>query len=523
MLKTILAVGLSLGTGLTTQAVSASDAGPRASTDQLIIRLKDDGLRRVQAVHRDDAIAGIPLPDGRPLTFVRRFNGSGIVVRLPAPVSLEEAQGIAEQLAGNPTVASAQPNKRMYPAVIPDDEFFLPGTAPFPLGQWHLFEDTAGIRMQSAWDRETGSSSIVIAQLDTGILPHSELDPARVLNGYDFITDIDTANDGDGRDPDPTDPGDATLDDECAPGVLGQASSWHGLAVAGVMVAESNNATDIAGMDFAANLLPARVLGKCGGAVSDVIDAIRWAAGLPVAGIPDNPTPARVINLSLSGAGLCSAEEQAAINDAVNAGAVVVAAAGNEGVDVATISPANCANVITVGAVARDGSRASYMNSGEEVDLSPPGGDGEGLEADGILTLYNNGLTEPSTDTLAEIQGTSFTAAQTSAVAALMWAASAKANVTLTPGMIEELLRRTARPFPDSSCDTSLCGQGILDADAALAAAADPAAILGGTVGGSDGGGGGGCVLVANTHRGFDPLFLLLLMAAVGRWHYRRR
>ena len=104
-----------------------------------------------------------------------------------------------------------------------------------------------------------------------------------------------------------------------------------------------------------------------------------------------------------------------------------------------------------------------------------------------------------------------------------MWAASAEANVTLSPGMIEELLRRTARPFPDSSCDTSLCGQGILDADAALAAAADPAAILGGTVGGSDGGGGGGCVLVANTHRGFDPLFLLLLMAAVGRWHYRRR
>lgn len=514
MLKHVLAVGLSLGVGLANYPLSAADSDPRSSTRQLIVRLKEDGLRRIQAARRNDAVADIRLADGRPLSFIRHFNGNGMVVRLPADVSLEEAQRIAEQLAENPVVASAQPDKRVYPALVPVDRFYLPGTDPFPDGQWHLFEDTAGMRMPTAWDQETGSGSIVIAQLDTGIISHRDLDPARILAGYDLISDPDTANDGDGRDPDPTDPGDATVDGECADGLPGEPSSWHGLAVAGVMVAESDNLTDIAGIDFAARLLPVRVLGKCGGAVSDVVDAIRWAAGLPVAGVPDNPTPARVINLSLSadGNGSCSFEEQAAINDAVTAGALVVVAAGNEDKDVATVSPANCDNVITVAAVDRDGSRASYMNFGEEVDLSGPGGDGNGPNADGILTLFNTGSTLPAADTLAEIQGTSFTTAQTSAVAALMWAANGS---ELTPGMIQEILRRTTRAFPDSSCNTNICGSGILDADAALAAARDPASVLTASV---NSGGGGGCVLVANRSARFDPLLVLLLIAAGLRW-----
>jgi serine protease len=514
MLKKFLTVGLSLCVGLISYPPSAADPDPRASTHQLIVRFEADSLRPIQAVRGNDTVPDIRLPDGRPISFVRHFNGNGMVVRLPVDVSLEEAQRIAEQLAQNPAVASAQPDKRMYPALVPIDP-------EFP-NQWHLFEDTAGIRMPAAWDQETGSGSVVIAQLDTGIIPHPDLNPARILAGYDLITDAVTANDGDGRDPDPTDPGDATLDDECGVGVPGEASSWHGLAVTGVMVAESDNATDIAGIDFAARLLPVRVLGKCGGAISDVVDAIRWSAGLPVAGVPDNPVPAKVINLSLSGAGSCSFEEQVAINDAVNAGAVVVVAAGNEATDVASISPANCDNVVTVGAVGRDGSRASYMNAGEEVDLSGPGGDGDVPNADGILTLFNTGSTVPVADTLAEIQGTSFTTAQASAVAALMWAASSAANVTLDPAMIQEILRRTARAFPDSSCAPGLCGQGILDAEAALAAAVDPTSVLSANVN-IGGDGGGGCAIVVNASSRFDPLFVVLLMAAGLRWCRRYR
>ncbi len=523
MLKNFMVLALSLGICLSNEWLAAAESDPRTSTRQLIVRLKDDGWRRIQALHRDDIVPEIRLPDGRQLALVRPFNANGMVVRLPAAVSLEEAQRIAEQLAENPVVASAQPDKRMFPALVPDDRFYLPGSDPFPDGQWNLFEDTAGIRMQAAWDRQTGSANIVIAQLDTGIVPHRDLDPARILAGYDLISDPETANDGDGRDPDPSDPGDATLDDECGAGTPGEASSWHGLAVAGVMVAESNNAVDIAGVDFAARLLPVRVLGKCGGAVSDVVDAIRWAAGLPVAGVPDNTTPAKVINLSLSGDGICSVEEQAAINDAVNAGAVVVVAGGNEATDVANISPANCDNVVTVGAVTRDGSRASYANAGEEIDLSAPGGDGEGVIADGILTLFNSGSTAPGADRLAEIQGTSFTTAQTSAVAALMWAAGSDAGVTLNSGMIQEILRRTARAFPDSSCNPSLCGQGLLNADAALAGAADPKSVLGAT---ANPGGGGGCVLADEASSRFDPVFVLLLLTAglyTGRRYSKRK
>lgn len=505
MLNNVLAVGLSLCVGLASYPLSAADPDPGASTRQLIVRLKDNDLRRVQAVRRNDSVPELRLPDGRPLSFIRRFNGNGMVVSLPAEVSLEEARRIAEQLAENPAVASAQPDKRVYPAMalVPNDPEFT--------NQWHLFEDTAGIRMPAGWGQETGSGSIVIAQLDTGIIPHPDLNPARILAGYDLITDADTANDGDGRDSDPTDPGDATLANECGVGVPGEASSWHGLAVAGVMVAESDNATDIAGIDFAARLLPVRVLGKCGGAISDVVDAIRWSVGLPVAGVPDNPTPAKVINVSLSGVGSCSSEEQIAIDAAVNAGAVVVVAAGNEATDVANISPANCGNVVTVGAVGRDGSRASYMNIGEEVDLSGPGGDGDVPNADGILTLFNTGSTVPVADTLAEIQGTSFTTAQVSAVAALMWAAN---GTELNPRMIQEILRSTTRVFPDSSCDTSICGSGILDANAALAAALDDPASVFAAATANTSGGGGGCALVANGSSRFDPLFVLLLMAA---------
>jgi serine protease len=131
------------------------------------------------------------------------------------------------------------------------------------------------------------------------------------------------------------------------------------------MAATSDNASGIAGIDFAARILPVRVLGKCGGLVSDIIDAIRWAAGLPVSGVPVNNNPAQVINLSLAGPGACSSAEQLAINDAVNAGAVVVVAAGNEGLNVKNYSPASCKNVVTVGAVARDGGITTYMNRGD--------------------------------------------------------------------------------------------------------------------------------------------------------------
>jgi serine protease len=531
MLKRIIVLGLSLCAAASVFPVLATDQGARLDTRQIILRLKDDGVRHIQAVRSSEVVPGITMPDGRPLTLVRQFDGNGLVLRLPEAVSLQEAQAIAARLVADSSVISAQADKRMYPTLEPSDPGYLPGDVLPPdnilSGQWNLFEDAGGIRMETAWDRETGSPAGIIAQLDTGIIQHRDLDRDRILDGYDFITDIATANDGDARDPDPADPGDATVADECEPGLPGTNSSWHGLSVASIMVAKSNNIFDIAGIDFAASLQPVRVLGKCGGSVSDVADALRWAAGLSVAGVPENPAPARVINMSLSGAGNCTQEEQNAINAAVDAGAVVIVSAGNEDVDVATQSPANCQNVVTVGATLRDGSRAPYTNSGDEVDLSAPGGqtsnsdpnDPDGLnDPRGILVLTNSGTINADLlgGTTRRIAGSSFSTSQVSAVASLILAV----NSSLSSGQVREILRRTTRAFPDASCNTNTCGSGILDADAALAGAADPTSVLGSRA--NLGGGGGGCAFAATAASGFDPLFLLLVILVARRCWQKR-
>ncbi len=494
---------LPLGAGFAVPALTAQADGLTrpGATDQLIVHLRDTGGPRIAAAPADP-VAGLTLPDGTPLTFVRRLDSGALVVRLPAKVSQARAEALVAALSQNPSVEAAQVDRRFYPALVPND--------PQYARQWHLFEDTAGIRLQDAWDRETGSADVVIAVIDTGILPHAELASARILPGYDFISDVFTANDGDGRDPDPVDAGDAVLAGECDAATndppADKPSSWHGLLVTGIMAATADNGSDIAGVNFASRILPLRVLGKCGGQVSDIIAAIRWAAGLPVSGVPANPTPARVINLSLAGAGNCSREEQDAINDAVAAGALVVVAAGNDGRDAASYSPANCANVMVVGALARDGSRASYTNVGSVVDLVAPGGDGP-ADTDDILSLWNDGVTTAGADILASTQGTSFTTAQVSGVAALMWAV----NSTLEPGQVHDILRLTTRDFPDASCNTSLCGTGLLDASAALAGAADPTSVLPASIAGG-GGGGGGCTLGAETAT--DPLLLWLALIA---------
>ena len=532
MIKRIMVLGLSLCAAAGVFQVSAADQGAKYDTQQIIVRLKDDGVRRIQAARRNEAVAGISLPDGTPLTFVRPFDGNGMVLRLPEAVSLQEAQAIAARLVAAGSVASAQADKRVYPTLVqPDDPLYRP-PGGVDSGQWNLFEDTGGIRMETAWDLGTGSAAVVIAQLDTGILSHLDLDPNgdRVLSGYDFfsggMSNLNTELDNDfilgdpvGRDNNPTDPGDATVDDECEPGMPGEDSSWHGLSVASIMVAESNNGIDMAGIDFAARLLPIRVLGKCGGSVSDVVDAIRWAAGFTVDGI-QNPTPARILNLSLSGDGACTFEEQAAINDAVSVGAVVIVSAGNEDVDVATQSPANCQNVVVVGATLRDGSRAPYTNSGEEVDLSAPGGlTPNNSPNDGIRVLSNSGATIAGLDIIGRIAGSSFSTAQVSAVASLMLAV----NGSLTSSQIQDILRLTTRAFPNvtfpnENCNTTACGSGILDADAALAGAADPTSVLGIRANTS---GGGGCT-VAAAASGFDPV-LLLLMVFAASWCWQKR
>jgi len=283
--------------------------------------------------------------------------------------------------------------------------------------QWHYFDKLGGIELPSAWDVTVGSSDMVVAVVDTGILPHPDIS-GRVLSGVDLISDASMANDGSGRDSDPTDAGDWTgPSDSCYQGSTTE-SSWHGTHVAGTIAADTANKLGVAGINWKAKILPVRVLGKCGGYMSDIADGIRWAAGGSVKGVPNNTHPAKVINLSLGGRGSCTSTFQNAVDFARSKGAVVVVAAGNSStnMDFSPFVPASCAGVITVGAGNKFANKSYYSNYGADVDIMAPGGDSNG----GILSLGNSGATVAGAYTFKTMMGTSMAAPHVSGVASLI-------------------------------------------------------------------------------------------------------
>jgi serine protease len=304
----------------------------------------------------------------------------------------------------------------------------------------------------------------VVAVIDTGYRPHADL-AANILPGYDFITSAVVGNDGNGRDADASDPGDGVNAGECGTGQLAQNSSWHGTHVSGTIAGLTNNGVGVSGIAFGAKVLPVRVLGKCGGFTSDIADAIIWASGGTVPGVPANLTPARVINMSLGGSGACDAASQNAISSARSRGTVVVVAAGNSNANASNASPANCSGVVAVGAVGRTGARSYYSNFGTLVDVSAPGGDQTTGTANGILSTLNTGTRAPGADSYAYYQGTSMATPHVAGVAALMLSV----KPSLTPDQVEAMLKSSARPLP-VACSLG-CGAGIVDANAAVNAA----------------------------------------------------
>jgi serine protease len=397
----------------------------------------------------------------------RAMSGDAHVMRLPAAMQLNDVKAIAEKLSADPNVMYAEPDAKRFAFAQPNDPHFANGN------QWHFDDPLGGINLPAAWDVTTGNASVTVAVVDSGILPHADL-AGRTVSGYDFISNATKANDGSGRDSDPTDPGDWVTGAETTAasgpffGCDVTWSTWHGTFVAGIIGAASNNAMGVAGVNWNSKILPVRVLGKCGGYLSDIADGIRWAAGLSVPGVPANANPAKVINLSLGSIDACSPSEQSAISAALAQGAVVVTAAGNENVDASLSAPGNCTGVINVAATDHDGSRASYSNKGGGVTVSAPGGD-----IGNIYSTTNLGAMSPTTDDyqgFGEV-GTSFAAPHVSGVASLMFSV----NPSLTPTQVKTIIRDTVRAFPTTStygpqyvCDTATCGAGIVDAAAAV-------------------------------------------------------
>lgn len=344
---------------------------------------------------------------------------------------------------------------------VEEDTFIRPLNEPNDAlyeAQWSLHQDVTGIDADEAWQLSTGVGAIV-AVLDTGYTDHNDYNASLINTGYDFISDPEIAIDGNGRDSDAFDEGDADPDNDCGFGESN--SSWHGSHVAGIVAASADNRLGIAGVAYDAQVLPIRVIGKCGGFSSDIADAIRWAAGGSVDGIPNNTAPAQVINLSLGGRGICNTITQEAIDFALDQGSTVIVAAGNEATEAATSTPANCDGVITVAATNRAGERANYSNFGEIVDIAAPGGEIINNPRDGILSAVNQGDTSPEGDSFAYYIGTSMAAPHVAGVAALLYSL----NPNLTGKMVERLLKASITPFP-SECEG--CGVGIVNANAAV-------------------------------------------------------
>lgn len=494
------------------RSLTAADADPVGGP--VIVQLRAGGtLQRAQGANAGataltQRVRGLAQRQGLTLEVGAAVGARSQVVRASG---LRRSE-LLRRLAADPEVEFAEPDRPMRAHAAPNDPRYTAVAAnPGPVvGQWYLRSPNsttptpvAASDFEGAWAITQGSADIVVAVLDTGVRPdHPDL-LGKLLPGYDFVSTTSVGNDGNGRDPDPSDPGDwvtqADIDagrvaSTCTP----ESSSWHGTLTTALVGAATQNAIGMAGAGRHVRVLPVRVLGKCGGFTSDIAAAMKWAAGISVPGVPDNSHPAKVINLSLGGPDSCSETYRLAVNEVLARGVVVVASAGNDGLAIG--EPANCSGVIGVAGVRHEGTKNGFSDLGPEVTVSAPGGNcvsDTGPCLYPILSASNTGTQGPAassyTGSGADASfGTSFAAPLVSATAALL----ASVRPGATPAQIRAWIQNGTRAFPtppgstltecrapstveqgECICTTTTCGAGMLDAAAAVALAASGATV----------------------------------------------
>lgn len=486
-------------------------------TDQIIVKWRESKAT-VAKSSLTQRSSKLTTTAGVALQHKRTGWGSTEIYKLDRMMAKAEMQSVLDRLNADPDVEYAVPDRRRFAQQLPSD--------PMVAGQWYLQStEISATRTDQAWDITTGSSSTIVAVLDTGVRPeHPDLN-GKLLPGYDFISEPVVANDGDGgnpadnsdRDADPTDTGDFVSSSDRT-GVLANCdigtSSWHGTRVSSLIGGATNDGVGMAGLGWDTQILPVRVLGKCGGRDSDIVDAMAWAAGLLAIDGVVNPNPAKVINLSLGGDGTCTPNYQNAVNQITAAGVVIVASVGNQAGPVGT--PANCDGVLGVSGLRQAGTKVGYSSLGPGADIGAPAGNCVNLAPNNfytadlpcvfqIMAATDRGLTGPTgfgyTQQVSSTSegtgpnfGTSFSAPLVSGAVALLHSV----NPSLSAQQYSAVITGTATPFPTTSttttdicrvptnvvqgteciCTTATCGAGMLNTAAAVNALAAPFGVI---------------------------------------------
>ena len=477
---------LTIGADMATAAVAADAPGILSSQremvpDQIIVRFKDDvktaaSINSTFAQYASDtgltALAGSPEREMLFSLDALKFQAYSNKTYDVRQKSYEGKSGdntekarilntllAIKELRNQPNVLSAEPNYivRSY-STAPND--------PHYGYQWNL----PMINLPETWDATKGSNDVIVAVVDSGvIMDHSDLKDRLTGTGYNFVK-------SDGLGPNPNDPGDK----ESGTG----RSSFHGTHVAGIIAAGTNNGIGVAGVTWNTKIMPVRVIGAGGsGTTYDMLQGIRYAAGLSNDSKTTPSKHADIINLSLGGSAK-SDSEQSVINDVRAKGIIVIAASGNENRSTPSY-PASYNGVISVSAVNINGTRASYSNYGSYIDVAAPGGDSGDFNGDGYQDYILSTGGDDSSGSVREgytfLAGTSMAAPHVAGVAALMKAV----YPALSPADLDALLAagKITNDIGAAGRDNYF-GWGLINAFKAVAAAQELAG--GGSIAGLD-------------------------------------